>query len=186
MEKPYTGRTTVADLYNGAEIIILPFQQAILWLQAAVFVGFFSLFSYYILFGKATPGASYRTGYPVYAIYAIIIVGLITVAYSLWWTIKGKEVVTLTDGVLTITKVNSFEKTKSYDMRLATNFRAVEEEVRRGRNFGRLEGYAWQVAMKGTIRFDYDVVETIQFGDWLPQAEGEYILERLRDKKLIS
>jgi len=38
----------------------------------------------------------------------------------------------------------------------------------------------------GTIKFDYDIVDTIQFGDWLPQSEGEYILARLRAKKLIE
>ena len=57
---------------------------------------------------------------------------------------------------------------------------------RRGRNFGRVEGYVWQVAVKGTIKFDYDVVDIIQFGDWLSEGEANYILERLRAKKLIS
>jgi hypothetical protein len=39
--------------------------------------------------------------------------------------------------------------------------------------------------MNGIIKFDYGM-ETVKFGDRLYQAEGEYILERLRNKKLIS
>src|SRR5580692_4581935 len=141
MEIPYQGRAVINDLYNGAEIVILSFRQAILWLQAVVFLGFFTLFSYYIGVDKTTAGASDQGGHMAYVLYGIIIVGLITVAYALWWTLMGKEVVTIADGVLTVNKVNALEKPKSYDLKLAANFRAEEEQVRRGKNFGRIEGY---------------------------------------------
>jgi len=191
MEIPYAGRAIITDLYNGAEITILPFRQAIFCLHAVVFLAFFGLFSYFIFIfifidKTARPASDKQVTYFVFAMYGIILFGLLSAGYAIWWMIMGKEVVTIADGVLTINKVNALEKTKSYDLSLATNFRAEEEVVRRGRNFGRVEGYAWQVAVKGTIKFDYDVVDTIQFGDWLSEAEGNYILERLRSKKLIS
>ena len=187
MEKPYTGRTVINDLYNGAEVIILPFRPAIIWLHTVVYLGFFSLFSYFLFFDNTSAeGSNNHAFYIVIAMYCMITFALISTAYTIWWTVKGKEVVTIAGGTLTIDKVNSIEKAKSYNLGLATNFRAEEEVVRYGRNFGRIEGYAWQVAVKGTVKFDYDVVDIIKFGDWLSEAEGEYILTRLRAKKLIS
>ena len=187
MNAPDSNRVTITDLPNGAEIVILPFQQLIIWMQAVVYLVFFGGFTYFIFFDKTTNGRPGNPAYyPVIGMYIVIVWALISVGYAIWWTIKGKEVVTIANGVLTIDKVNAIEKTKRYDMRLAVNFRAEEEAVQRGRNFGRIEGYAWQKAVKGTVKFDYDVTDVIQFGDWLSEAEGEYILQKLRDKKLIT
>jgi len=116
----------------------------------------------------------------------LLMLALMGIAYHIWWTIKGREVVTVAGGMITIAKVNSLEKTESYDLNVVTNFRSVEEVVRTGRNFSRIEGAAWQVAVMGTVKFDYDIADVKQFGDWLNEEEGDYIIERLKGKRLID
>ena len=117
-------------------------------------------------------------------LFCLVGLGTLSLLYSWWWMLAGKEIVTLSDGVLTIEKKGAIAKTNSYDLKEANNFRAVEENAVYGRNKS-FETYPWVVANHGTLKFDYGV-ETIQFGDWLSQTEGDYILERLQNKKLIS
>jgi len=108
-------------------------------------------------------------------------------AATLWWNIAGKEIVTLSRGELTLVKKGTVAKTKTYDLREATNFRA-EEDFSDDFSFGRSgRGFVtpWNVAREGTIYFDYGM-QTVRFGDKLHKAEGDYILERLRTKRLIK
>ena len=167
------------------KLLYLPTGRQLFFVRTIGAAGLFVLFYYYFFHVKT----SY---YPVQQaddayIVPICIFGIILLfgSYRLWWIFAGKEIITVGDGVLTVEKKNSITKPVSYDLHAATNFRSVEEVVvnDRGRQF--YNGYPWQVALKGTVKFDYGV-DTIQFGDMLTQAEGEYILERLRAKKLIS
>jgi hypothetical protein len=101
-----------------------------------------------------------------------------------WWSISGKEVITLSADALTIDKKGSVAKPQTFDLKEAKNFRALPDPVKPG-NFGTGRiARPWNFAAEGTIKFDYDQ-KTIKFGDRLSQVEGEYILERLRSKKLI-
>jgi len=45
---PDSNRVTITDLLNGLEVVILPFQKPILWLQGVVYLGFFGLFNYFL------------------------------------------------------------------------------------------------------------------------------------------
>ena len=185
MEKPYTGRPIINDLYNGIEIIIPAYRPAAFFVRSIGAFGLSAILGYYFWAGKAqTVQSEHIDGFSIIMV-CLVGIGLLFLLYAFWWAIAGKEVVTVADGALTFEKKNAFEKAVSYDLHSATNFRAVQEVVvnDRGRQF--YNGYPWQVAVKGTVKFDY-CVDTIQFGDQLSEAEGNYILERLRDKKLIS
>ncbi|HZY36137.1 MAG TPA: hypothetical protein VFE53_05785 [Mucilaginibacter sp.] len=102
-----------------------------------------------------------------------------------WWSISGKEVITLTPDALTIDKKGSVAKAEIYNLKEAKNFRSVPDPVKPG-NFGTGRiARPWNFAAEGTIKFDYGQ-NTIKFGDRLSQAEGEIVLERLRGKRLIG
>jgi len=102
-----------------------------------------------------------------------------------WWNISGKEVITLTPDVLTIDKKGSVAKPQIYNLKEAKNFRSLPDPVKPG-NFGTGRiARPWNFGAEGTIKFDYGQ-KIIKFGDRLSQAEGDYILERLRAKKLIG
>jgi len=185
METPYHGRAVINDSYNGLEIIIPAYRPPVFWVRTVGGLGLSAVFAYYIWAVKAPTLQSLQINGFAIVMFCLVGIGLLFLLYSVWWAIAGKEVVTVAGGVLTIEKKNAIEKAMSYDLHSATNFRSVEEVVvtERGRRF--YDGYPWQVAVRGTVKFDYGV-DTIQFGDFLSQAEGEYILERLRAKKLIS
>jgi hypothetical protein len=113
----------------------------------------------------------------------------IFLACGLWlWYLSGKEVITFSTGEVTILKERTITKAKTYNLREACNFRAAAvkaPDIRSIRpRYHRLPK-PWQIANSGTLQFDYGG-KIIAFGNELDRAEGEYILERLRAKKLIS
>ena len=185
MEIPYQGRAVINESFDGVEIIVpakrnwfivafLSFWLCV-WLCAEIFVPT-------MMFGIDSTAPKlfmlvWFCGWTAGGFFA---------GCTWWWNVMGKEVITISRGVLTVVKKGSISKTKSYDLNEAKNFRAQEDFAddfafgrrRRGMN-------PWNVASEGTIRFDYGM-ETVRFGDKLYQAEAEYILQRLRAKKLIS
>jgi hypothetical protein len=188
MEIPYTGRAIINDFYNGVEItvpakknwpLIIFFSFWLCgWLVGMILVPIFS-------FGNANNSAP--DGFMILWLCGWTFGGIFAIS-TWWWYITGKEIITISQGVLTIVKKGSVAKTKSYDLNEAKNFRAYEDFADDfGFGVGRRRGLTapWNVASEGTIKFDYGM-ETVRFGDKLYQAEGEYILQKLRDKKLIS
>ncbi len=185
MEIPYQGRAVITENYNGIEIIvpakrnwfILVFLSFWLcaWLGAEIFVPMMVFSHDGLVAGFALLWISFWT------------IGGFFAGCTWWWNVMGKEVINISQGVLTIVRKGSLSKTKSYDLNEAKNFRA-QEDFADDFAFGRRRRglmSPWNVASEGTIRFDYGM-ETVRFGDKLYQAEAEYILQRLRSKKLIS
>jgi len=132
--------------------------------------------------GKDGPDL-FMTLWTIGVAWACIFVGMIC-----WWSFAGSEVITFSPGVLTIQKKGSISKTKTYDLSQARNFRAVEDPTPEfGFHFGRRQSMPmpWNIADKGTIRFDYGLA-TVKFGDRLYQEEADYILAQLREKGIIS
>jgi hypothetical protein len=184
MEIPYTGRATVTDIYNGLEITVPSNKPPLFILRAIGGVAFIVVFSFLVLRPKITAmQGQHIDGFTIFGGCMMAFVLLVTL-YQGWWLLAGKEVITVADGVLAITKKGALSKTIRYDLHEAKDFRAVkEDEIVNDRRWSTI-AYTWGVARQGTIKFDYGV-DTIQFGDLLSQPEGEYILKRLRDKKLI-
>jgi hypothetical protein len=186
MEIPYTGRATINDLYNGVEIIVPAKKPAFLIFRILAAIAIAATISFVaVRRPEQSIGPTQQIGgFPIF-VYCLMGLSMLFTLYHVWWSLVGKEIVTVTDGVLTITKKGALVKTISYDLQEAKDFRAVkEDEIPDDRDLSKV-AYRWGVARQGTIKFDYGI-ETIQFGDLLSQREGEYILKKLRDKKLIA
>ena len=186
MEQPYGGRAIINDFYNGMDITI-PAKKS--WF-VIVFLCFW--LCGWLAGEIMAPTFFFRSGHngPPDLFSLIWICGWTAggafCAATLWWNLAGKEIINVSAGVLTITKKGTIAPTKSYDLNEARNFRAWEEPDN-GFGSGNRQGLVtpWNVANSGTIKFDYGM-QTVKFGDRLYQAEGEYILQRLANKKLIN
>jgi hypothetical protein len=187
MEIPYHGRAIINEYFDGMEIAIPVKRNWLLvaflpiWLGGWSF-GFF--FAVTMLFSSAAGGADLF----VFFWLCIWTAGGFFAAATWWWNVAGKEIITVSQGVLTIVKKGSIAKTKSYDLNEAQNYRAEEDfsdDFAFGRRRRRGLTLPWNVPSEGTVRFDYGM-ETVRFGDKLHKPEGEYILERLRSKRLIK
>jgi hypothetical protein len=103
------------------------------------------------------------------------------------WMLLGKEVVTAGRGALTIVKKGAlFIGPKTYDLREAKNFRIQEADDTRNigwSNQGRRDGLT--IANAGTIRFDYGM-QTVKFAEGVDAIEAQYLLQKLRDKKILT
>jgi hypothetical protein len=185
MEIPYTGRAIVNESYNGTEIIVPVKKNWFLvifmcfWLCGWFFGEASALGEIY---GSVHKGMA--NGFIMFWFCGWTFGGFFALSV-LWWNFAGKEIITVSQGVLTIVKKGTLAKDKSYDLNEVKNFRAIEEA---SNDFGfgsRSSLSPFNSAGKGTIKFDYGM-ETVKFGDQLYQAEAEYLLGRLRDKKLIN
>jgi hypothetical protein len=184
MEIPYQGRATINESFDGVEIIIPPKKN---WFIIAFLSVWLSLMLFFGIFiGTALSGV--QGGRFVINILVIpFLANLFFAAKRLYWNIAGKEIITISQGLLTINrKGDILKRTKSYELAKCRDFRAQEEEMPILHYNTRTAAMFRKKANPGTIKFEYDYIDTIQFGDWLPQTDGNYILERLRSKKLIS
>jgi len=188
METPYRSRAVISQSFNDV-IITIPAKKN--WvLLGFIAVWFFGCWAIAFTF----PGGVFNhTGKDNPDLFAILwTVGLCWVSIFAgifcWWSFAGSEVVTFAPGVLTIQKKGSISKTKTYDLSQARNFRAAEDPSPEfGFRMGRQQSMPrpWNVADKGTIRFDYGLA-TVKFGDRLYQEEADYILDQLREKGVIA
>ena len=188
MQTFYQGRAIINPTYKGMEIIIPAKKDSFV----LVFLGL--AFAGLLLLEFIDPNHIFHSaenGRPDTDL-MIRMTGVvfgIFLAGALWlWYLSGKEVITFSSGELTICKERSITKTKTYKLTEAYNFRAVKEQPTglRAFRYGRRRlPKPWHIANSGTIQFDYGT-KVIKFGNELDLAEGEYILERLRDKKLIG
>jgi hypothetical protein len=191
MQTPYPGRAVITGSFNDVVITILAKKNWTLLVFIAIW--FFGCAAVAVTFpggmfnhtGKDSPDL-FMTLWTIGFAWVSLLAGMIY-----WWSFAGKEVITFAPGVLTIEKKGSISKTKTYDLGQAHNFRSVEDPMPEfGLQFGlqrRQQALPkpWNIADKGTIRFDYGLA-TVKFGDRLYQAEGDYILEQLREKRIID
>jgi len=186
METPYAGRAIINSFYDGVAIIIPAKEPLFAVVGKLVFQCLtlaFVIFFCTALFSVAGQGG--RTF--AYGLIAVWTVANIFYTRRTLWGLAGKEVITVFQGVLTINRKNDFlSRAKTYDLALCSNFFAFEEQRPIMHPYNRTADMLRPKVKPGTIKFDYDVVDTVQFGDWLPQAEGEYIIKCLKDKKLIN
>ena len=185
METLHQGRAIITETDNGI-VITVPAKKdgfvlfvVSLWFIACVAV---------LIYGPAKTLGTAGEDAPAWLVY-VWIIGTAWFTFlaltTWWWSLNGKEVITLSPDALTIDKKGSVAKPEIYNLKEAKNFRAIPDPVKPG-NFGTGRiARPWNFAADGTIKFDYGQ-KTIKFGDRLSQAEGEYILEQLRDTKLIS
>jgi hypothetical protein len=105
---------------------------------------------------------------------------------TLLWNLKGKEIINMGQGYLSIARKGLlFSKTKTYDLKEAKKFRSQEETndfsaFRGGRRNNLVAFYA-----NGTIRFDYGL-QTVKFASGIDEAEANYILDKLKTSRILT
>jgi len=187
MQTPYQGRAIINAIYNGIEIIIPAKKDSfVLIFLTLAFVGFLALefFDPNHVFHSENG----RPDADLMLRLTLVAFGIFLAGALWWWYLSGKEVIAFSAGEITIHKEHTLGKAKTYLLNEAYNFRVVKAKapdpraIRSGR---RRLPKPWNIVNSGTIQFDYGT-KMITFGFELDPAEAEYILERLRGKKLIS
>ena len=186
MEKPYNGLATIDDHLTGMKITI-PARKN--WF-IVVFLGFW-LCGWIAgeTFALKTVITSLSGGAPELFIIVWLCgwtIGGLFAFRTFWWLLMGKEVISIDQGALTIDKRGAlFYKAKTYDLHEAKNFRAQEEYVPVGPFGNRGMTNVFNMKNNGTIKFDYGL-QTVKFAGSIDEAEANFILEKLRSKRMIN
>ena len=185
MELPYTGRASYDDNFGNVTITIPAKKNWFIILFLGVWLCGW-------IFGETSAAGTFTKGNQSGVDLFMIVwltgwtIGGLFVMRTIIWGLLGKEIITIGQGALTIDKKGAiFYRSKSYDLREAKNFRAVEEPYFYNSFGNRRDSNPFNLDKSGTIKFDYGM-QTIKFGDRLDEAEANYLLQKLRDKKLIN
>lgn len=185
MEKPYEGRAIVRDNYGTMDIVI-PVKRQIF---VVLFLGFWLCgwllgegFAIGALFGFSSFGGGeifvtlfmgvWLAGWTVGGLFAMRV---------FFWLLIGREVITVGQGKITISKKGMlFKKPKTYDLNEVKNM-SVEELASVGNfSYGRRNSFA-AMMNNGIISFDYGL-KTVRFAGGIDAAEGKHILKEMRRK----
>ncbi|MDJ1466334.1 hypothetical protein QNI19_21540 [Cytophagaceae bacterium DM2B3-1] len=112
-------------------------------------------------------------------------IGGLSAIRTLVWMGIGKEIITLEQGVITIRRKGLLlAKAKAYYLNEAKHFQVLHPDTEPDNKLGRLQN-PFEAYNAGMIRFDYGM-ETVKFAENIHEAEAEYILAKLKDKKLLT
>ena len=187
MERPYKGRATIQDNITDLQIIIPAKRNWFIilfigaWLGGWLIGEFFALGMVTGLFGGKSPANLFilfwLIGWTVGGFFAF---------RMFLWNLIGKEIIIIGQGILTVDKKGALLfKAKTYDLNEVKNIRAQDDNLGVGGPFGiRPSGFG---AFKagGTIRFDYGL-QTVRFAGGIDEAEAKFILEKLKDRHLLT
>lgn len=188
MEGLYSGRAILNETFNELEIII-PAKKN--WF-AIIFLGAW--------LGGWAIGEIFATGalismigegieFPVFFIFFWLCgwtVGGFLAIKTFIWNLIGKELISFAQGQLTIAKKGSlFSKSITFEINNIKKIRAQEVEIPFGSRNGGRTSFGGLNGSNGTIRFDYGL-KTVKFADGIDEAEANFILEKLKIKKIIS
>ena len=185
MEAPYGGRASIIENFDGIEIVVPATRNTFVIIFFAIWLCMWAVGEFSTLNTFITGSNPSRDLFSIVWLCGWTLGGLIAFR-ALFWTIAGKEIIKVGQGALTIDKRGAlFYKAKTYDLKEARNFRAWQEYVPRGPFGNTRSNNAFNLGSNGTIRFDYGM-QTIKFADGLDEAEANFILQKLRDRKYIS
>lgn len=177
MEKPYDGRAFILDHISHIEIIIPSLKNWFIF-------GFFSLWLCGWLFGEFF---SFTMLFLSDGFHLFILVwwgawtfgGFMIIRFLIWMAI-GKEIISVGQGTLSIHKKGLlFSAPKTYDLNSIKNISIQESPLFIGLYTRR------NTLTQGIIRFDYGL-KSVNFGVAIDPAEARHILQKLRDKYLIT
>jgi hypothetical protein len=183
METPYSGRAIVKEYFDRMEVVIPGKKNYFLLV-------FFSVWLFGWFFGETTTAASIGndTGPDLFLLVWLTgwTLGGIFVFSTILFMLLGKEVIEAGQGVISIhNKALFFLSPKVYDLNEVKHIRAAEEfSMYHGFQFGRRQNGLRSTFNSGTVKFDYGL-KTVKFGNDLDEAEARYIIERLKDKKIL-
>jgi len=188
MEKPYKGRAIIQDNIVNVQItipakkhwFIIIFLGA--WLGGWVFGELFALGAVTGLFGGFSRNPAgffilfWLIGWTVGGFFAMRV---------FIWMLKGKEVITVGQGILKIDKKGALlSRPKEYSLDEVKLIR-VQDEGGSYSGFGRRYGTLTAFNLGGMIRFDYGL-QTVKFAGDLDEAEARYIIQQLKDRRLLT
>ena len=182
MEVPYGGRATITEHFDKVEITI-PAKKRIF------IILFFCVWLCGWVFGETTAIGEvskdglgnlfmvvWLTGWTVGGLFAM---------YSIWVMLAGKEFIEAGQGVIAIkNQALFFMPERVYDLREVKNLR-IEEPEEENFGFGRRNPPKLDLTNVGTIRFDYGM-KTIRFGNGIDEAEAKYIVDKLKNKRILT
>ena len=190
IELPYQGRATWQD--SGADVqISIPARRNWLVLAFLLFwlCGWFVGLLFIIGFAAGSAFGALRDGPP--AVFLLVWLLLWTaaglfIARIVWWQLLGYELVTVSNGTLMLAKSGLlFHRPKTYDLSEVRHLRVQEDAI--AAFFGGFASYRSFGAFgdSGSLRFDYGL-KTVKFGVGLDEAEARYLIERLRERRLLT
>lgn len=184
--QPAAGRPTVSDTLNGVLITVpVPKNHALVLLGFGfVIVG--GLTSLLFLALSAAEFLRSRDTYIlVWLVIEVLFFGgiLLGASRTIWLVAKGRELVSVTPNLISITVPTLFgTRTSSYDLRQALHFRTQTPYVVRSGPMGP----RWNKHFPdGTIVFDHGM-QSVTFARGVEEPEARNLLNVLREKGLIT
>lgn len=186
MERPYKGRAILQDNFTELQItipakrnwFIIVFLGAWLggWLMGELFV------SGFLIRGLTGSPAGF---FVLFWLIAWTTGGFFAFRFFLW-NLTGREVITIGQGMLTIEKRGALlVKPKTYDLSEVKDIRAQEDNSDYSASWGARRNGFGSFYAGGTLRFDYGL-QTVKFAGGLDEAEAKYILEKLKERHLLT
>jgi hypothetical protein len=185
MERPYQGRAIIEDNLTDLQIII-PVKRnwfVILFLGAWL-CGWFLGEIAAIAGLTGLLGGNFGGFFILFWLIAWTVGGILALKTFIW-NLKGKEIITIGQGSLTIDKKGSLLfKSKTYDLNEVKNLRVQDDHPGSSGLFGRSRNDLSTMNSSGTIRFDYGL-KTIKFAEGIDEAEANFIVQKLKGWHLI-
>jgi hypothetical protein len=186
MEQPYKGRAIIQDNFNDIEIIIPTRKNWFVILFIGAWLGGWFLgevFAIAALTGLL--GKNFAGGFILFWLVAWTVGGFFALRTFLW-NLKGKEIINVGQGRLSIDKKGALLfKSKTYDLNEVKNIRVQEDNFGYGGLFSGRRNDLGVFNSGGTIRFDYGL-QTVKFAAGLDEAEGKFIIQKLKDRRLLT
>ena len=160
MEKPYNGRATILDNFTDLQIIIPAKRNWFIILFIGAWLGGWIMGELFAL--GAVTGLLRGNPASLFILFWLIAwtVGGFFAFRTFIWNLRGKEIITAGQNMLTIDKKGALLfKPKVYDLNQVKNIRVQEDNL----GFGGRRNDFGAFNLGGTIRFDYGL-QTVKFG----------------------
>jgi hypothetical protein len=189
MERPYSGRALINETIQGLSIEIPAKRNwfAIIFLTAWLggwLIGELFALGFLIsgIIGKI--GDSFGSLFILFWLIGWTVGGFFAIR-SWLWMVAGKEILSFESNELRIEKKAALlYSPKIYDLTEVKNF-ALNPNTNSDNLFGMSSKDVWNLSNNGIFKFDYGL-KTIKIANGLDEAEGRFILEKIKAKNLIK
>lgn len=189
MERPYSGRAKINESIRGFSIEISPKRN---WFVIIFLTGWLGgwLMGELFALGAVTGflGDSFESAGSFFILFWLIAwtAGGFFAIRTWLWMIAGKEIISFENYELKINKKGALlYSPKIYDLREVKNF-ALNPSSGSDNFFGMNSNKdMWNLGSNGIFKFDYGF-KTIKIANGLDEAEGRFILDKIREKNLLK
>lgn len=102
------------------------------------------------------------------------------------WMLKGKEIITVGQGRLSIARKGVlFSRPKVYDLNEVKNLRVQEDKTDIGEIFSGRRSDLGPFKLGGKIRFEYGL-KTVKIANGIDEAEARFIIDKLKERRLLT